>query len=663
MSINPVLTTELPFSLPDFANATPRDYHVAIEEGMRTQLGALAKLRGDGSPATVENLLAEWDAAQDVLLRAMNAFFAVYASDATDEMIAIEEEIAPRLAEHSDAIYLDRDLYARLQSLEARIANGETEADAQDRYALDELLRSFRRAGVALTDDEQTRLRAMNKRLAELSSRFETLNREARVAGGFAVTEAEITGLTEDEKAALKTDDGYRIELVNTTQQPLAAKLADAGVRRRLLEASTTRALSGEFDTRELVVEIARLRAERATLLGYPNHAAIVAEAGTAKTVDAILEMLVPLAQAALAKAVEESRDLRERYAELSPGAEFTAADWTFVEAIVRRERFAFDEAELGEYLQVDKVLKAVYAAAEELYGLTFTLREDLGGHVPGTQTYEVHDDEGIIGLFVMDFWARPTKNGGAWMSNLVDQSDRTGDLPVVTNNCNYTPTTTAISWDDVITMFHEFGHALHGLLASSRYAGRSGANTPRDFVEFPSQVNEHWAWTPGRVLPAEWITKLEEASAFGQGYATAETELASLLDLVWHTTPLEELPTSADDVEGFERRALEKYGLVNELVPPRYRTQYFAHIWGGGYAASYYGYAWAKVMDADAVGWFTENTEGDSPAMTLRQAGEHFRRTLLAPGGSVDPMETYRSFRGRDPELAPLLARLGLTI
>ena len=377
-----------------------------------------------------------------------------------------------------------------------------------------------------------------------------------------------------------------------------------------------------------------------------------------AKTTDAILDMLVPLAQAALTKARGEADELRARYADLNPGAEFTAADWAFVEAIVRKERFDFDESELGEFLQVDKVLDAVYAAAEELYGLTFVPTEGLVGHAPGSQTYEVREADGtVVGLFVMDFWARPTKQGGAWMSNLVDQSHRTGDRPVVTNNCNYTPTTTTISWDDVITMFHEFGHALHGLLASSKYASRSGANTPRDFVEFPSQVNEHWAWTPGRVLPAEWVTKLEAASKFGQGYATAETELASLLDLAWHMTPLEDLPTSADEVEHFERAALERWGLEDALVPPRYRSQFFAHIWGGGYAASYYGYAWAKVMDADAVAWFGEQ-QG-----SVRDAGEHFRRTLLAPGGSVDPMETYRGFRGRDPELAPLLERLGLTI
>lgn len=663
MPFNPVLTTELPFSLPDFAHAGPDDHRVALEEGMRAQLGALAKLRSDHSPATVTNVLGGWDAAEDTLRRALNAFFAVYSSDATDEMVTLEEEFAPKLAEHSDAIYLDRGLYARLVDLQDRLDRDETEADEQDRYALSELLRAFRRAGVDLSDEDQTRLRSLNKRLAELQSRFETLNREARVAGGLDATAQELAGLTGDELAALKSGDGYRVELVNTTQQPLAAKIANAGMRRRLHEASTTRALSGEFDTRGVVVEIARLRAERAVLLGYPNHAAIVAEAGTAKSTDDILAMLVPLTQAALAKALDEAATLRSRYAQLNPGAEFTAADWAFVEALVRKERFAFDEADIGGYLQVDKVLDAVYRAAEELYGLTFTLREDLRGHVPGTQTYEVHDDDGLVGLFVMDFWARPTKSGGAWMSNLVDQSHRTGELPVVTNNCNYTPTTTTISWDDVITMFHEFGHALHGLLADSRYAGLSGANTPRDFVEFPSQVNEHWAWTPGRVLPPEWIEKLTAASKFGQGYATAETEISSLLDLVWHTTPLDELPSSADEVEDFERRALERHGVANDLVPPRYRTQYFAHIWGGGYAASYYGYAWSKVMDADAVAWFKEHTEGDSPQLSLREAGEHFRRTLLAPGGSVDPMETYRRFRGRDAELAPLLDRLGLTL
>lgn len=658
MPTNPVLTDQLPFLLPDFAKATPQDYRQAIEIGMTSHLEGLAAVRDDPSPATIENVLGAWEDSSATLRRGLNAFFAVRWSDTSPELDAIDEELSPRLAEHHDAILLDRRLYERLLQLQGRIDAGEVEADEQDRYALDETLRSFRRAGVELSDTDQARLRELNRQLAELSSRFETLNRGARNSGGFAVTAEELDGLSDDEREALRTDDGYRIELVNTTQQPLATKLKNPAVRARLLEASTGRALGGEYDTRELIVTTARARAERAALLGYPNHAALVAEAGCAKTTEAILAMEVPLAQAALAKARAEAQQLRTRYAELNPGNEFTAADWTFVEAIVRRERYAFDEAALGEFLHVETVLAAVYAAAEELYGITFQPRPDLVGHVPDAQCFEVRDADGsTLGLFVMDFWARPSKNGGAWMSNIVDQSGRDGSLPVVTNNCNYTTTTQAISWDGVITLFHEFGHALHGLLADSRYASRSGTNTPRDFVEFPSQVNEHWAWTPGRVLPPEWVERLTAAEQFGQGYATAETEIAALLDLAWHMTPLEELPTSADQVEDFERAALERWGLYEPLVPPRYRSQYFAHIWGGGYAASYYGYAWAKVMDADAVAWFEEQPG------SLREAGEHFRRTLLAPGGSVDPMVTYRRFRGRDPQLQPLLDRLGLTL
>ena len=397
MSNNPVLTRRLPFQLPDFAAATPADYRAAFEEGMSGQLTALAALRDDPAPATVENVLGAWEDAGSALLRAANAFFAVYASNSTPEIEAIEEEMAPRLAEHEDAIYLDKGLFARLQQLRGRADAGEVALDEQDEYALDETLRAFRRAGVALDDAGQSRLRELNRRLAELSSAFERLNREARNAGAVAVDESELGGLSDEEREALKTDDGYRIELVNTTQQPLAAKLTDASVRRRLLEASTTRALGGDFDTRATLLEAARARAERATLLGYANHAEIVAEAGCAKTTDAIFEMLVPLAQAALAKAREEAAELGARYAELDPGAEFTAADWTYVESIVRRERFAFDESDLAEYLQVDRVLAAVYAAAEELYGLTFHPREDLVGHAPGTQSYEVRDAEGAV--------------------------------------------------------------------------------------------------------------------------------------------------------------------------------------------------------------------------------------------------------------------------
>ena len=297
---------------------------------------------------------------------------------------------------------------------------------------------------------------------------------------------------------------------------------------------------------------------------------------------------------------------------------------------------------------------------AQNLLVLTLpsTRREDLIGPTAEADVYEIQNAVGSpLGLFLMDFWARPTKDGGAWMTSIVRQNHLTKQLPVVTNNCNYTKGSSAISWDGVITMFHEFGHALHALFADSKYPSRSGTATPRDFVEFPSQVNEHWAWQPDRVLPAELLDKLKDARSFNQGFGSLEIMAATLLDQAWHQTPLDALPRSGDEVEDFERRALEFWGVASDLVPPRYRSTYFSHIFGGGYAAGYYGYKWAEVMDADAVAWFEENGGG------TRENGDHFRRTLLAPGGSVDALDTYRSFRGRDPHVEPLLERLGLEI
>ncbi|NLE97942.1 MAG: M3 family metallopeptidase [Propionibacterium sp.] len=644
-------------TLPAFADYTPERYRNEIEEAMAHQRDGLAALRDDPSPATLGTVLEAWEDARAPLNLILSAFYTVRSSDTTDEIDAIAEDFAPRLAAHSDAISLDRGLYERLKQLDARIAAGEVDADEQDRWHVSDLLEDFERAGVALADDDQERLRALNQRLAELGSQFQRLNREARNAATLHVTQEELAGLSPAEIASLADGDGFRVEVVNTTQQPIAAKLADAGLRRRLLDASLGRAL-GDHDTRAVLIETARVRAERATLLGFDTHAALVASEGTAKTTGAIEAMLIPLAQAALGKAREEAVELAAKYAELQPGAEFTAADWTYVEGLLRKERFDFDESELDEFLTVDRVVGAAYDAATDLYGITFRRREDLVGHTADSEVYEIADADGSpIGLFLMDLWARPTKNGGAWMTQLVEQSELTDDLPVVTNNCNFRQGVETVSWDDVITMFHEFGHALHGLFGRAKYPSRSGTAVPRDFVEFPSQVNEHWAWQPGRVLPAEWLDKLRAASEFGLGYAKAEALIAAVLDYAWHSTPLDELPTAVDDVAAFEAAALERHGLVDELVPPRYRSQYFAHIWGGGYAASYYGYTWAEVLDADAVAWFEENGGG------TRANGDHFRSTLLGVGGGIDPMETYRRFRGRDPELQPLLKRLGLTI
>ncbi len=652
--------SHLPYQLPDFARLTPAHYREAMTQAMADQREALDRVAADAEPATVENVLHAWEASGELLDRTVLAFYATWLADSSPELDALNEEFSPKFAAHSDAILLDRALFDRFTELATRAEAREVELDPQDAYLLAETIRSFTRAGVALSDADQDTLRGLNTRLAELGTKFQQANRDGRVAGAVVVTDrAELDGLTDAEIDALATDEGtWRIELVNTTQQPLMAKLHNRDLRRRLYEASVSRGLGGEHDVRGIIVEIARTRAEKARLLGYDNYASLSIETGCAKTTEAVNALMGPLGRAAKAQAAKDAAAFAERFAVLEPGAQFAPWDWEYVAEIVRGERYGISDEELAPYLEVGTVLDAVYEAAHDLYGITFTPRPDLVGHTAEADVYEVHDADGSpVGLFLMDFWARPTKQGGAWMTPVVNQTTVFKQLPVVTNNCNYTKSTTTISWDGVRTMFHEFGHALHGLFADSKYPSRSGTSTPRDFVEFPSQVNENWALVPGRVVPAELLDKLRAAGSFNQGFGTLELMASTLLDQAWHQTPLEGLPATADDVEDFEARALREWGVDSELVPPRYRSAYFNHIWGSGYAAGYYGYKWSEVMDADAVAWFDENGGG------TRENGDHFRRTLLAPGGSVDPLETYRSFRGRDPEVGPLLERLGLEL
>lgn len=652
--------SHLPYQLPDFAALTAADYREALFAGMEQQRAALSTLAAADAPASVENVLHAWEASGTLLERTLLAFEAVWLANSTPELDALREEAGPLLAQHADAIHLDASLYARFVALDARARDGEVALDAEDAYLLSETLAAFTRAGVALGAEDQARLRELNTELAELGARFQRVNRDARVAGAVIVSDAaELDGLTGEEIAALDAGDGtWRIELVNASQQPLLAKLRHRPLRRRLFEASVSRGLGGEHDARAIIASIARARSRKATLLGYENYAALSISAGCAKTTDAVNALMGPLGRAARAQADADAAVFAARFADLEPGEEFAPWDWEFVADLVRAERFGVEEAELAPYLDVNRVLEAVYVAAHDLYGITFEPRPDLVGHTPEADVYEVRDADGSpIGLFLMDFWARPTKQGGAWMTPVVNQTTVFRSLPVVTNNCNYTPSTTTISWDGVTTMFHEFGHALHGLFANTKYPSRSGTSTPRDFVEFPSQVNEFWSMVPDRVLPADLLAKLDAASSFNQGFGTVEIMAATLLDQAWHQTPLEELPATAEEVEAFEERALAAWGVDSALVPPRYRSAYFNHIWGSDYAAGYYGYTWAQVMDADAVAWFRANGGG------TRENGDHFRRTLLAPGGSVDALETYRTFRGRDPELGPLLERLGLRL
>ncbi len=671
----------LPFELPDFAALTPEHYRSAFAGGMATQLAELAAIAEDPEPATPENVIDAWEASGQLLARAALAFFTVKWADTTDELSAIDEEMAPRLAAHSDAIYLDPALYRRVVALADRVAVGEVELDEQGAYWLKRTRERFERAGIALPEPAQQRLRELNGRIAELQSRFGRLALAGMNAAAVWVTDAEeLDGLSEAEiKAAaeLAAERGrpqaWLIEIENTTGQRPLDVLTNRVLRERIHRAAIGRGLGGEHDTRAVLLELARLRAERAGLLGFANHADYVAADACAKTATAIWERLTGLVPALAENVAAEAAELDAVLQRLEPGATLAPWDWQYLSEIVRAERYALDASALRPYLEVERVLHdGVFAAATGLYGITFHERGDLVPYHPEVRVFEVREaDETTIGLFLADFFTRASKQGGAWMNNIVDQNHLLGQLPVVVNNSNLVKPPAGepalMSWDDVITLFHEFGHSLHGLLSDTRYRSQSGTETPRDFVEYPSQVNEMWALEPsllanyavhvetGEPIPPEWVETLVNSTLFQQGFKTAEYLAAALLDQVWHTTPLEELPTDPEQVEAFEQAALAKVGLDLPLVPPRYRSAYFRHTFEGGYDAGYYSYIWSEVLDADTAAWIRA-TGG-----LTRSNGERFRRRLLARGGSIDAMDAYRDYRGQEPDLTHLLERRGL--
>ncbi len=672
--------SKLPYELPDYDAVRDEHYQPAVEAGMAAQLAELAAIAANPEPATVANVIEAWEASGELFTRAVNAFYTKQPADTNDVLDAADAALAPQLAAHADAIFLDGALYERVAALDARVRAGEVELDPQSAYWLERRLLDFVRAGVNLPEADQERLRALNHRIAELQSAF---GREALAgmnAAAVLVTDpAELDGLSEAEiegaaeRAAATGREGWLVELDNTSGQRPLDVLRHRGLRERLHRASVGRGLGGAHDTRPIIVEVARLRAERATLLGFETHAAYVAADGCARTGEAVWQLLTRLAPAAVANARAEAAEMAELWERLEPGAGLQPWDWQYVAEQLRTERYALDASLLRPYLELERVLHdGVFAAANGLFGITFTERTDLRGYNPEVRLFDVAEADGTpIGLFVADFHTRPGKQGGAWMNNLVDQNHLLGQLPVVCNNSNLVKPPagqpTLMTWDDVITLFHEFGHALHGLLSDTRYRSQSGTETPRDFVEYPSQVNEMWAVDPqllrryavhhatGEPMPAEWVETLRGSTLFQQGFKTTEYLGAALLDQVWHSTPLAELPTEPEQVEEFERAALASVGLDFELVPPRYRSGYFRHIFEGGYDAAYYAYLWSEVLDADTAAFITA-----SGGLT-RDNGERYRRRLLARGGSIDPMESFRDYRGQDPDLTHLLTRRGL--
>ncbi|AGS35431.1 peptidyl-dipeptidase [Corynebacterium maris DSM 45190] len=662
IDVNPLVTSsQLPYGLPDFM-AVELDHVVpAVERGITEHDAEIAAICAVDEP-TWQNTVEALEASGETLDRATAWFFNLQGTDADERFDAVAEKIVPMLSAHSDAIYQNAELYRALQAVTPP-------GDEESRRLHEHLLRAFRRRGAELDDAGKARLTELNQRLSVLSEQFgrNLLADTQKLAVRFDDAD-ELAGLSEARIEAARHDDGgYVLPLELPTTQSAQAELKSAASRRALFEASRAR---GREDNVAVATESVRLRAERARLLGYDTHADYVIELETAGTADAARTLLRDLAPAASANAEAE----RKLAGELAGGHDLDGADWPYWQARRQERDLSLDEAQLRQYFPLNQVLvDGVFYAAERLYGVTVKPRPDLRAYRDDVDVWEVLDADGAgVGLLLTDYFARDSKRGGAWMSTFRRQARLTGERPVVVNVMSITRPADGseplLSIDEVTTLFHEFGHALHGLLSDVRYPSFSGTSVPRDWVEFPSQINENWAFDPavvrnfarhvdtGETISDDWLAAVQASRQFGQGFATAEYLAAAIIDLAWHSLTPEEAEqyTTAADVEAFESRALDEAGLRVDELAPRYATTYFNHIFAGGYSAGYYSYLWAEALDADGFDWFTEQDD-------VRAAGERFRALILSKGASRDYQEAFTALRGRDKDVQPLLARRGL--
>jgi peptidyl-dipeptidase Dcp len=665
--------SKLPYELPPFAAIREEHYTPAFDAGFTEHLAEVKAIAENPEPATFENTIVAMERAGTLLHRVALVFFAQTSADTTEGLQALEQDINPRWAAHLDAINLDAALFARIDDLYER--RSDLDVDDVELRLLEKHHQNFVRGGAKLSPADKHRFRELNERLAALSTDFDRNLLEANKAGQQVFdSEAQLDGMSADAIAAAKENGEavglpgtYVISLKNFSNQTELAALGDREARRALLTASLERAWDANGP---IITTMARLRAERAALLGFGSFAEYAVQDRTAKTTEAVEDLMARLIPAAVANAEAEARALR---AHLPAGQSLEAWDWTYYSEKVRLAEYDVDSEALRPYLELNSVLvNGVFHAAELVYGITFKARPDLVAYHPDVRVWEVFDAEGSgMGLFLGDFYARSSKRGGAWMTNYVDQSRLLGQAPVIVNNLNAAKPPagepTLLTWDEVRTLFHEFGHTLHGLFSDVEHPTFSGTNTPNDFVEYPSQVNEMWAEWPevlanyakhhrtGERVPADLLERMTEAEKFGQGFAIVEVLAAVMLDWAWHTLPAGEDP---GDAKEFEAEALKRYGLLVPEIPPRYRSSYFAHIWGNDYCAGYYSYLWSEVLDKDTVDWFKE---GVAQGRSIRESGEQFRRAVLSRGGSVDLMAAFAQFRGRAPEVEPMLRARGL--
>ncbi|OJU23311.1 MAG: dipeptidyl carboxypeptidase II, partial [Sphingobacteriales bacterium 41-5] len=628
--------------------------------------------------ATFDNTLAALEKSGRLLDRASRAFDALTSANTTDNFQKMQEDLAPKLSAHNDEMYLNEKLFKRIDTIyqQREKLNLEPEAKKLAEYYYEK----FVMRGANLSDSNKAKLKKLNEEEALLTTKFSNqLLGAAKNAALVVDTKEELDGLSDEELAAAGAaakDAGkegkYLLKIINTTQQPLLQNLNNRETRKKLFEASWNRAeRSDSNDTRQNILRLAKIRIDKANLLGFPTYAAWKLQDQVAKNPQAVQSLFAKLVPAATAKANAEAQELKAFKAKQNDTTALEPWDWNYYSEKVRKEKYDLDENQIKPYFVVDSVMQnGVFYAATQLYGITFKARTDISVYNPDVKVFEVfYHDSTAMALLYLDYYKRDNKNGGAWMNNFVDQSKLLGTKPVIANVFNYAKTAgggpALISWDDVTTLFHEFGHSLHGLFANQTYPSLSGTAVARDFVEMPSQFNEHWAldssvlknyakhYKTGEAMPQALIDKIKNAATFNQGYGFTEILAASNLDMQWHSLTAKD--SAVTDVDAFEKQALEKTKLFISYVPPRYRSSYFLHIWSNGYSAGYYAYTWSEMLDNDAFAWFKEN------GGLTRANGQRFRDMILSKGNTEDLSKMYREFRGKEPSITPLLENRGL--
>ncbi len=679
-SSNPFLKeSKLPYQVPDFTKIKNDDFKPAFVEGMKIHLQEIEKIAENPEAPTFENTLVAMERSGELLNRVNNVFNLLTGANTNDTLQKLQEDIAPKLAAHQDAISLNANLFKRIESIYN--SGAILKLDAESARLVEYQYQTFVLAGAKLSEENKSSLKKFNEQEASLSAKFSNKLLAAAKAGAIVVSDkAKLAGLSDGELGAAaqgakenKMEGKWLLHLQNTTTQPALQSLSDRSTRKQLFDASWNRTEKSDTnDTRKIIVEIARIRSQKAKLMGFRDYATWKLQDQMAKTPEAVEAFFAKLVPSATAKAEQEAADIQTVIDREKAGFKVEAYDWDYYAEKVRKEKYDLDESQVKPYFELNNVLEnGVFYAATQLYGITFKPRTDIPVYHKDVKVYELFEKDGTsIGIFYCDYFKRDNKNGGAWMSNIVGQSKLLGTKPVIYNVCNFTKPAEGqpalISFDDVTTMFHEFGHALHGFFANQQYPALSGTNVARDFVEFPSQFNEHWSVDPivfknyakhyktGELMPQALVDKIKKAATFNQGYALTEVLAAAALDMQWHKL------TSSDplqDADAFETAALEKTKLSLSYVPPRYRSSYFLHIWGNGYAAGYYAYLWTEMLDNDAFSWFEEHG-GLSSAN-----GQRFRDMILSKGNTEDYGKMFKAFRGHDPSIAPMQRNRGLPV